>query len=146
MWVLLCCLVPLSRSLSCLSLRVLLCCLTLSLSLSFSLSLSISCLSFCPLDKVPLFKPSSFEMLLIEAVRNNNGKEVTRLLHIGANPCEVDKDGWTPLHIGPEPDPLTSNPQALTPYPQPHFLDPSILTPTPIPKPRLESLIHNSYP
>ncbi len=83
-------------------------------------------------------------MSLIEAVRNENGKEVTRLLHNGANPCEVDKDGWTPLHIGPEADPLTFNPLALTlnplaltPYPQPYTLDPPILTPTPIPKPKL---------
>ncbi len=80
-------------------------------------------------------------------------KEVTRLLHNGTNPCEVDANGSTPLHYGPEPEPLTSN--LLTLYPPVPIiiynlnailnpdLNPFSITPppsypqTPIPIPRL---------
>ena len=76
---------------------------------SVSLSLPFFC-PFCPFDQVPLFQPSSFEMSLIKAATDNNVEEVTRLLHNGANLWEVDSDGQTALHHGPEHELLNSNP------------------------------------
>jgi ankyrin repeat protein len=64
-------------------------------------------------------RTSTFGMYLIEAAKKPNVEEVTRLLHNGANPDEIDKNGRTPLHWGREPELLTptSNHLTITPYP-----------------------------
>ena len=80
--------------------------------LSLSLSLPFIC-PFCPFDQVSLFQPSSFEMSLIKAAKDNNVEEVTRLLHWinpWVNPCEADSAGKNALHHGPAHAPLNSNP------------------------------------